>query len=774
MMKRCLFIIILLYSSLLFSQNILVDSNTFTPQELIEDILIDSDCISNIVVTNTIGGDFGGSDQSYGFFDASGTTFPIQSGVVLSTGRLANVPGPNTNLSDDDAPNWPGDLDLETVLDENNTYNATILEFNFETISEQVSFRYLFASEEYQENNSNTCNYSDLFGFLIRPEGSSTYTNIALVPGTSTPVKVTTVHPEVPGACDAINEEYFGSYNNSVSPINFNGQTSILTATTSVIPNETYHVKLVIADEQNYRYDSAVFLEAGSFLPNIYLGNHRLFETFNPLCENETLELDVTQSGAISYTWFKNGLPITGENNPIYTIVDTGIYSVEVAYSASCIASGELIVEYSQNPVVNNPTLISCDINQDGRAIYDLFDAEQNIITSGVEFITDFYLSRMNAVLEVDPIPDAFSFENTSPLQTVFARVENEYSCFSVAEVTLDISNNTVNIPPFYACDDFPVDGYSNFDLNQLRLEIGLLVPAGLTIRFFPTIDDLQTESNALDGIYTNTEQNADTIYVLILNGSDCYATSSVSLSILFTPQLIEDETIKYCANTYPETIPIEAGIVTGVPEDYTYEWLFNGSLTSFNTERININEPGVYTVIITHPNGCTATRKITVELSDIAIIDDIMVTSIAPNNTVIISASGNSNYEYALDNGLYQDSNEFANVSAGEHVVSVRDKYGCGLAEDILSVLGFPNYFTPNGDNFHDTWKPLGVDVRYRSTMIIQIYNRYGKLIKQVNPNGKGWNGTLNGENLSVDDYWYVVTFSDGKKYHGHFALVR
>jgi len=773
-MKHCLFVFILLYSSVLFSQNILVDSNTYTPQQLIEDILIDSDCISNVVVTNIIGGDFGGTDQSYGFFDATGTTFPLQSGVVLSTGRLSNVPGPNTNLSDDDAAGWSGDLDLETVLGEDNTFNATILEFNFETISEQISFRYLFASEEYQEDNSNTCNYSDLFGFLIRPEGSSTYTNIALVPGTSTPVKVTTVHPEVPGACDAINEEYFGSYNNADAPINFNGQTTVLTASTSVIPNETYHVKLVIADEQNYRYDSAVFLEAGSFLPNIYLGNDRLFDTNNPLCENETLELDVTQSGAISYTWFKNGLPIAGETNPIYTIVDTGIYSVEVVYSASCIAFGELIVEYSQNPIVNNTTLISCDIDQDGIAIYDLFDAEQNVLTSGVEFITNFYLSLMDAELEMDPIPNAFAFENTSPLQIVFARVENEYNCFSTAEVTLDISNNTISIPPFNTCDDFPVDGFSNFDLNQLRSEIELLVPAGSTIRFFPTENDLQAETNAIDGIYTNTEQNAETIYVLVLNGSDCFATSSVILSVLFTPELIEDEMIKYCTNTFPETIPIEAGILTGLPEDYTYEWLLNGSLTSFNTESININETGIYTVFITHSNACTASRNITVELSDLATIDDISVVGIAPNNSVTISASGNSNYEYALDNGLYQDSNEFTNVPAGEYLVSVRDKYGCGITEDIVSVFGFPTYFTPNGDNFHDTWKPLGVDARFRSSMIIQIYNRYGKLIKQVNPNGKGWNGTLNGENLSVDDYWYVVTFSDGKEYRGHFALIR
>ncbi|MFD2824220.1 choice-of-anchor L domain-containing protein [Lacinutrix iliipiscaria] len=773
-MKSYLVLFIFLYSSLLFSQNIQVDSNIYTPQQLIEDILIDSDCISNVVVTNIIGGDFGGSDQSYGYFDATGTTFPIQSGLVLSTGRLSNVPGPNTSLSDDDAAGWSGDSDLETVLGESNTHNATILEFNFESISEQISFRYLFASEEYQEGNSNTCNYSDLFGFLIRPEGTSTYTNIALVPGTTTPVKVTTVHPGISGSCNAINEEYFGSFNNASAPINFNGQTTVLTASTTVIPNQTYHVKLVIADEQNYRYDSAVFLEADSFLPNIHLGNHRLFATNNPLCENETLELDITQSGAIAYTWFKNGVPIIGETNPTYTIVDAGVYSAEVAYSASCIASGELIVEYSPNPIVNNTTLISCDIDQDGMTLYNLFDAEQEIITSGIEIVTDFYYTSIDAEQDIDAIPNATTFENSSVMQTVFARVENEYGCFSVAEVLLDISNNDVSIPPFSTCDDFPVDGYSSFDLNQLRINIESIVPPGLTIRFYPTESDLLSETNQIDGNYTNSIQGSETIYVLITEGSNCYAVSTVILTIDETPILLEDETINYCVNTYPQTITLESDIINGLPEDFTYEWLLDGVPTLYTDASININETGTYTVIVTHPNGCNATRNITVEVSDLAIITDVAVEGVAPNNTITITVPETSEYEFMLDHGLYQNSNVFTNVSAGEHIVFVRDKDGCGVVQEIINVLGFPSYFTPNGDHFHDTWKPIGVDARFRNTMTIQIFNRYGKLIKQVNPQGQGWNGTLNGKNLSADDYWYVVTFSNGKTYRGHFSLVR
>ncbi|MEZ4780836.1 MAG: choice-of-anchor L domain-containing protein [Flavobacteriaceae bacterium] len=309
-MKRLLFLLFII-SGISFGQNVQTDATTYTPQQLIEDILIDSNCIENVVVTNVVGGNFNGTDQSYGYFDATGTNFPFQNGIVLSTGRLQNVEGPNTTLSDDDAPNWQGDSDLEQVLNETNTLNATIIEFEFTAIADQISFRYLFASEEYQEGNANTCQYSDLFGFLIRPASASQYENIALVPGTTTPVKVTTVHSGIPGACDPINEAYFGSWNNTTAPINFNGQTAVLEATTTVVPNETYHVKLVIADEQNYRYDSAVFLEAGSFKLHTNLGDDRLLENRTALCENDTLELNAFEAGLnTTYKWFKDGVEL--------------------------------------------------------------------------------------------------------------------------------------------------------------------------------------------------------------------------------------------------------------------------------------------------------------------------------------------------------------------------------------------------------------------------------------------------------------------------------
>ena len=120
-MQKVIIFILMLSTAFVSAQNVVTDSQTYSAQQLIEDILIDSNCITNVQVTNVIGGNFGSTDKSYGYFDASGTTFPFQSGIVLSTGRLNNVNGPNTTLSDDNATNWLGDSDLETALNENNT-----------------------------------------------------------------------------------------------------------------------------------------------------------------------------------------------------------------------------------------------------------------------------------------------------------------------------------------------------------------------------------------------------------------------------------------------------------------------------------------------------------------------------------------------------------------------------------------------------------------------------------------------------------------------------
>lgn len=772
-MKYLTLFISLIISSFCFGQNVQTDATTYTPQQLIEDILIDSNCIENVVVTNVLGGNFNNTDQSYGYFDATGTNFPFQNGVVLSTGRLQNVEGPNTTLSDDDAPNWIGDTDLEDVLQEQNTLNATIIEFEFTAVADRISFRYIFASEEYQENNPNTCQYSDLFGFLIRPANQQQYTNIAVIPNTNEPVKVTTVHPEIPNGCPAINETYFGSWNDATAPINFNGQTTVLTATANVVPNNTYQVKLVIADEQNYRYDSAVFLEAGSFELNTNLGPDRLVATNNPLCENETTILDAIQPGNNSYKWFKDGNELLTETNSTLTVIDAGTYNVEVTLSNNCISYGEVIIEYATNPITSNTTVIECDPNADGFTTFNLTETyvTQAITNNDLSLIvTNYFLSNNEAILNSNPISLPSRFNNSVANQIVYARVENQFGCFTTAEISLQTSSSTIMLTPVEVCDDISNDGIAIFNLSQIQQQIEQLVPANAVITFYQSQNDIFNLGTPLINNYQNTVPYNDTIYAEVISNNGCFAIVEIPLTVYDIPELLPDENVNYCLNNFPTTITLYNGSIN-IPPNNNYTFLWS---TGETTPTIEINAVGTYSVTITNQNNCSNSRTINVLPSNIATIDDIIIEEASTNNTITVLVSGEGNYEYALGFGTYQDNNVFNDVNPGFHTVYIRDKNGCGIVEQVVSVLGFPKFFTPNGDGFNDTWQLYGVNSLFNQGTVITIFDRYGKLISSFNNNSVGWDGTLNGELLPSSDYWFVAKFLNGKEYRGHFTLKR
>lgn len=760
----------------LTAQNVVVDSQTYTPQQLVEDILIDSNCISNVQVTNVVGGDFGGQEQSYGYFNANGSDFPLQEGIVLSTGRLQNVQGPNTSLSDDDAPGWLGDTDLEFVLDEQNTTNATILEFTFQSTASEVRFRYLFASEEYQEGNPNTCNFSDLFGFLIRQEGEQGYENIALVPDTNTPVKVTTVHPEIPNGCPAINEFYFESFNDNDAPINFNGQTKVIEAKSIIQPNVNYQVKLVIADEQNFRFDSAVFLEAGSFQLGTDLGPDRTVAGGNPICGLNETTLTVNEPLATSYIWERDGQPLAESSNEL-TVTEDGFYTVAVTLSNGCDAFGEVAIEFDANPVVSNATLQQCDVNGDGLSQYNLFDALDDVTLNDSSLvITGFYNSQTNAENEVSAIENPNTFQNTQVNELVYARVVSQGGCVSIASVQLTTGNASININTLEACDtDGDIDGFTEISLASLTTQVQTQVPQGSTVRFYASEEDAFAQQAELTNIFTNTVAYNQTIYIRVNDGGQCLSITSADLEVINPPQVAQDEVQIYCTTNFPNTITLDAGVL-GPTVGLQYLWEFNGTLLPATTSSIAINEPGNYVVTIMSPNGCEASRNIAVTPSNTATVTNITVTDGGSNNTVTIEVGGTGIYEYALGSilGPYQEESVFENVPPGLYNLYIRDINGCGIVTEMISVIGFPTYFTPNGDGINDTWKLEGATQDLNATVRFLIFDRYGKSIYQSRSMGNGWNGTYSGVTLPRNDYWYLVELEDGRIFRGHFSLLR
>lgn len=255
-MKKIFFLLTFFYWLGCFAQTITVDTITHTIPELVTDVLVNKVCVPVSNITWRTGNTNGyGSTNGIGYFKNTNPSFPLKSGVILSTGNVLNAPGPNTSILNDGNVAWAGDSDLEATLltagITMNSANASVLEFDFVPFSANFNFQFLLASEEY---GNFQCQFSDAFAFLLTNKTTGVTTNLAVVPGSSTPISVVTIRDFLyNSSCPSENSNYFGAFNGgsmaASSATNFNGQTVVMNATSSIlIPNTPYHIKLVIAD----------------------------------------------------------------------------------------------------------------------------------------------------------------------------------------------------------------------------------------------------------------------------------------------------------------------------------------------------------------------------------------------------------------------------------------------------------------------------------------------------------------------------------------------
>lgn len=176
----------------------------------------------------------------------------------------------------------------------------------------------------------------------------------------------------------------------------------------------------------------------------------------------------------------------------------------------------------------------------------------------------------------------------------------------------------------------------------------------------------------------------------------------------------------------------------------------------------------------------CTPTNKsifVTVIPSNTILSLSWTVTdAFSKNQIVTVIAPIGVDYVYQLDNGTFQVSNVFENISSGTHSITVKDVNGCSeLSNNNVLVIGSPKFFTPNGDTYNDTWNIVGLKDQLNSR--IHIFDRYGKLMKDISPNGAGWDGTYTGRPMPATDYWFTVEYSEQgitKEFKSHFSLKR
>ena len=212
---------------------------------------------------------------------------------------------------------------------------------------------------------------------------------------------------------------------------------------------------------------------------------------------------------------------------------------------------------------------------------------------------------------------------------------------------------------------------------------------------------------------------------------------------------------------TLPGTGPLDAELIVSSPTSGRYFVSILTTLATTITDDILITYYGI-PVLLPDPDG-------------IVILDDL-----SDSNNVEFFVDGDGDYEYAINGGEFQDESVFLDVPPGFNTVIINDKNGCGTTEPIeFLVVGYPKFFTPNGDGIHDAWNIRGIETL--TNPVVFIFDRYGKLLKQLDQSTIGWDGTFNGRPMPSSDYWFRLEYArdeDGVQVANtirtHFSLVR
>jgi len=612
---------LLMFSFESTAQTMLIDE-TLSVQELVEDILIDSNCaeVSNFISSTGIDfiTDGSGVNGIAAFSRGSLAGFPFDEGIILTSGRATSAPGPNdlngeNELNDGDSNFWLGDDDLISIipgLDPFDVFNASSIQFDFVSSISELNFNFILASEEYNQHFE--CEFSDVFAFILTDQVTGVVQNLAVLPGTTTPIQVTNIHPEVAtqnngffGPCDAVNEEFFAQYNydiyspvavsspsqvmnlpfvpGNMAPISYDGQTVPLTASGTVIPGNPYTIKLVIADFGDFNRDMAVFLEGGSFnLGGTDLGEDILLTSGLAVCEGESLIIGSDSDIPFNYEWFLDGNLIPGEDGPTLTVTEAGTYTLQASLVGGvCTEEDDIIIEFFPLPEVN--------LGGDQQ----LCEADSIVLDATPSNLAEVGNVTYQWFLDGNLIPG----EDGS---TLTVSQEGNYSVEATSVSGGCVVSDTINIgmgASFLV--DLGGDVNNIVDLcGEVEYVINPIItgvdPAGVTY-LWNTGETTPTITVTESGVFN-----------VVVTYEGCTQSDEVVVSLGTLPQFDLGEDIIKCAE---EEIILDA-TPTNVTDLSQFTFLWSNGAT---TPTISVVDEGLYTVDVTGANGCVETSEIDV-----------------------------------------------------------------------------------------------------------------------------------------------------------------
>lgn len=527
----------------------------YTVEELVSDVLIKSNCqlVSNVRYQ---AGDGKNTINSLAYFNRGKSDFPFKEGIVLATHAAEYIKGPYKGFESlkTRIPFWKGDPDLNNVIDQvggegfGDDKAVAVLEFDFIPVKDSIHFEYLFVSDSFNKRCTVVCQPGGaLFAAWLTEIETGEGQNLALVPGTTAPIAISTIRDshKSKADCNSINPEYYDKnydYNTDDpldAAVNYTGVTVPMSSeTVHVKPGKKYHIKFAIADFCGFLADaSAVFFNAGSFdLGNLDLGKDLLVETGNALCGGEMKIIKsgvTTEQDVVEVQWYKDGEIIPNATNPNYEVKESGKYKVVAHYKEiKCEVVGEIEVEIypSVNEVVNEPqTIVACRFVTQATPI-DLTVAVENMFTKpGVNKANyDLYYYKDNGLTQKINTPSAYLVD-TRTNQSIYIQVQDKRtSCTEKFEALISFTkgDEPATINDVSVCESYILPSLPS---NQ---------------RYYTQTGGKGTRFNNGDILGIGKHQ----LFVLQDNGNNCYEEVSYIVEVTEKPILQEiPNTIYQC-----------------------------------------------------------------------------------------------------------------------------------------------------------------------------------------------------------------------------------
>ncbi|SFU38431.1 gliding motility-associated C-terminal domain-containing protein [Pustulibacterium marinum] len=473
---------------------------------------------------------------------------------------------------------------------------------------------------------------------------------------------------------------------------------------------------------------------------------------------------------------------VTPYNQTIYVAVTNNMTG------CLTITEFELIV-HPLPEVTEEPVYYLCEVDNDDVETIPLTDMDSFVLDGGdaTGLVITYHATEAAAEAGTGEIVGPnITVEGT---RDIAARVLDTITgCAQTLAYTIDIEQAPLAETPesYVLCESLTAEGYYNndgvevFDLSSLEATIlAGQDPNGFTVSFYENYDDALAQLNAMPSEDVAAYESGSTIVYAVVTNDATGCTNGEPIEIELIVEPLPEITL-YEKNEGIVCIDATNNPVIGMDlgAGYSYQWN-----TGATTPTIEVTQGGEYYVTVTNintENQCSYTSNTVVyeEASLPSVTPTVIQSEIFSGNNsveVIAEGTGIASYTYQLDDNTPQDTGLFLGVIPGVHTVTIAEENGCGSLTIEVSVVDYMKYFTPNGDGVNDTWKIIGLENQENAQIF--IFDRQGKLLKQMSATSEGWDGTYNGKILTSNDYWFKVVYTEPntgqvKEYIDHFSM--